>query len=89
MQDVVAVYLSAVDFAPGMDDVDEDKGDEQADDGHGAEGEFAAAGVGYGEGGLQVGIGGVVGRVVPAYTDEQGEDGEDGADADGPNASSV
>ncbi len=75
----------AIDGSPRIDDVGEDKGDEQADPGHGAEGKLAGAGIGQGERRLQVGIGGIVGSVVPTDAEEQGKDGEHDADAGGPN----
>ena len=82
--DLLAVYLFLVDGIPGIDDVGQDEGDEQADDGHGAQRELTGAGVGDGQRRLQVGSRGVVGRTVPAGTEQQGEYDEDDADACGP-----
>ena len=42
---LLAVYLFLVDGIPGIDDVGQDEGDEQADDGHGAQRELTGAGV--------------------------------------------
>ena len=44
----LAVYLFLVDGIPGIDDVGQDEGDEQADHGHGAQRELTGAGVGDG-----------------------------------------
>ena len=50
---------------PGIDNVGQHEGNEQADDGHRAQGELTAAGVGNGQRRLQIGSRGIVGRVVP------------------------
>ena len=72
--------------APGPDDVGEDEGDEEGDDGHGAHGEETGAAVGEGEGALEVGVGGVVGGIVEACAEEEGEHGEHGTGACEPDA---
>ena len=72
--------------APGPDDVGEDEGDEEGDDGHGAHGEETGTAVGEGEGALEVGVGRVVGGIVEACAEEEGEHGEQGAGACEPDA---
>lgn len=86
---LLAVYLLLVDGVPSIDDVRQDEGDEQADEGHGAQRELTGAGVDDGERRLQVGGGGIVGRSVPAGTEQQGQDGEHGADTGRPDAAVV
>lgn len=46
---LLAVYLLLVDGVPSIDDVCQDEGDEQADEGHGAQRELTGAGVDDGQ----------------------------------------
>ena len=64
--DFLFVQFLAVYLAPCDDNVGKDDGDEEANVGHRGEGKLTGAGVGDGQGGLEVSGGGIVGCVVPS-----------------------
>ena len=81
--------LFLVHHAPDVGDIAEDERHEEGDKEHGAESELAAAAVDNGERTLEVGIGGIVGRVAEAGDEEKGENNQHHADAGRPDASDI
>ena len=82
----LAGNLLALQGTPGVDDVGEHEGDENRDVSHHLEREGTRRAVGYGERALQVGERRIVGRVVPARTEQQGRHREHRARAGKPDA---
>lgn len=86
---VQKINLLPVHHSPHIRYVSEDKGYEEGDVEHGAEGELAAAAVGDGQGTLQGDVGGIIGGVSETCHEEQRQYYENHADACGPDAFDV
>ena len=84
--DLLFIEFLLVNGAPGVDDVSQNEGHEQRDIEHRGQRELTRARVLDGQRRLKIGGRGIVGRVVPASAEQQGEDDEHGADAGRPDA---
>lgn len=77
----LARLFLAVHDAPDVGDVAKDEWHKDGNDSHGLQGKLAAATVLNGERALQVGVGGVEGRVVESRTEEETQHDEYHTDA--------